>query len=178
MKKILYLLLSCVGLDLWTAGNDSIYPQNIASTLNIELRNSSKGEIGVMVTGPLRGKEYYVVDADKKTMLSNPSKLGGNIVVIPVGGTFASQVNLNEALPLTLWRIESGNPTDSRKYTITGLGKTRYLSYDASKKGIEALYPQSGKWMGVAKFIGDNVTATGLSMKNNVDNKDISFTVN
>ncbi len=180
MKKLLYFSLSClVGIIYCAEKNKSVYPDAIAPTINFEIINKSKGPIGVLLNTLKRQGDYYLLDARLDNMETNPSKIGGDIVVVPAGFTFATQINLGQETNIKIAREMKLNRTPSgiESFTINAQGKTRFLTYNGDKKESDRLYPQTGPMKGIGRFtpnfIARDVTNTGLLKRNNIDVKDI-----
>lgn len=150
--------------------NKSVYPDAVAPKITFELINKSKSPIGIILNGK---SDYYILDDKLANMDTNPKKVGGPTVNIPVGATFAAQVDLTNATSFSIAPMRDGKPSGFVTYRIDAPGKTRYMSYDDKGR----LYPQTGPLMGIGKytpnFIMEDRTNTGLLKRNNVEDKDI-----
>ena len=184
MKKLSYLIIvAFIGMLNAAEKNKSVYPDAIAPTINFEVINKSKGSIGILLNTLKRIGDYYLLDAKLENMQTNTSKIGGDIVVVPTGSTFSTQISLGQETNLKIAReikpTKSGTsvPSGIEIFTINAPGKTRFFTYNGDKKEADRLYPQTGPLKGLGKFtpnfIAQDVTNTGLLKRNNIDAKDI-----
>lgn len=174
MKQLLNFVIICSFAPLLGAAekNKSVYPDAVAPNITFELINKSKSPIGIILN--TAGKsDYYILDDKLSTMDTNPKKVAGTTVNIPVGATFAAQVDLMSDTSFSIGQMRDGKPSGLVSYRINAPGKTRYMSYDDKGR----LYPQTGPLMGLGKytpnFIMEDRTNTGLLKRNNVEDKDI-----
>ncbi len=174
-------------LGAQATSNKSVYPDNVASKINFELRNRSDTKIYIDIA-PFRKVDYYIVyiipdpDYTKLTPKNEIKLTNNNLIAINPDETFAAALGTLKTVNITIITpdyfkrfILSG----TENYSIKSSGKTCFLSYQRSNKSGERLYPQKGPWEGLGNitpnFIMENRTITGLSKRNNVQAKDITL---
>ncbi len=177
--KFLYYIAIILGISSLNA--KAVYPDPIASNINLEIINKSDAPIALYISGLNRKGDYYLIHAKSNELETNAKTVAGTgyLKILPKE-TFAAQVSVNAPtdIQIGVWESTKGSgsaaqyPTKVEKYKINAPGKTRLLSYKRSNALGERLYPQTGPLMGLVKS-----TNSGLTRKNNLEATDVLYQV-
>ena len=138
----------------------SIISLSATAVPTLEIANKSAQDISVKVERFLKG-DTTKVDTSYFTIPGHDTKV-------------ANDVQIGDGLKLEISYFRDKARKMQRVYIKNSANnKTKYLTWNPDEYPKAPLYPQTGVFWGLGKFIGANQTKTGLSLENNVTRAEI-----